>query len=128
MYKYTRISTIYLQKYMLNIFVIRFSLQRIQYLVANFPNFIFPFFSITAAAARKPEATEQGSTLIGTNIYVWGLSFSFLAKCKALWLFLWAPQCNPLLCSARLFDFGSAKIEMSIFSFFISLLLRNVFT
>ena len=45
---------------------------------------------VIAAAAREPEATEQGSTLIGTEIYLWGLASAFLQNAK---------------------DFGRAKIK-----------------
>ena len=87
-------------------------------------------------------ATEQGSTLIGTDdIYIKSHSFSFLAKCKGLWsrkdqmnkaLFLiftnfWTPQCNALLCSARLFG-STGGIEVRIFSFLMFLILWNVST
>ena len=58
---------------------------------------------LIAAAAREPEATEQGSTLIDTEIYLCGLASAFLQNAKdvwsrkdqrnkALWLILWS-QC-----------------------------------
>ena len=51
-------------------------------MIKHFLMFMTMPMIIIAAAAREPEVTEQGSTLIGTDIYVWGLLFSFLVKCK----------------------------------------------
>ena len=64
---------------------------------------------VIAAAAKEPEATEQGSNSNRHRNILMGSCESFLAKCKelwshkdqrnkALWLILWAPQCNALLC------------------------------
>ena len=51
---------------------------------------------IITAALREPEATEQGSSLVSVNIHLCDLSFTFLAKCKALWL--WQDQRGKALC------------------------------
>ena len=45
---------------------------------------------IITAALREPEATEQDSSLVSVNIHLFDLSFTYLAKCKALWL--WQDQ------------------------------------
>ena len=75
----------------------------------------------------EPEATEQGSNSNRHRNICMGPYECFLAKCKglwsrkdqgnkALWLILWAPQCNALLCfsTACFSSFGHSKGVLSV--------------
>ena len=77
---------------------------------------------LIAAAAREPEATKQGSN---SNRHR-NTCESFLAKYKGLrsrkdqrkkelWLILWAPQCNALLCFSQFRTEQGREIKVSIF-------------
>ena len=79
-----------------------------------------------AAAAREPKATEQGSNSNRHRNILMGPCESFLAKCKGLWsrkdqrkkelwLILWAPQCNALLCFFQFRTEQGREIKVSIF-------------
>ena len=83
-------------------------------------------YHIIAAAAREPEATEQGSNSNRHRNILMGPCESFLAKCKGLWsrkdqrkkelwLILWAPQCNALLCFFQFRTEQGRETKVSIF-------------
>ena len=79
-----------------------------------------------AAAAREPEATEQGSNSNRHRNILMGPCESSLAKCKGLWsrkdqrkkelwLILWAPQCKALLCFFKFRTEQGREMKVSIF-------------